>query len=251
MPATLLEKFDYLSTVSGGGYIGSWLTAWMEREKGCIHEVIRQLQPTPQAEFPEAKELHYLREYTSYLSPHFGLLSADTWALAAMYVRNVIMNLLVLGPVFFIALLIPRFALVSTLLSTHISLAAGMTVIICGMLSQAISKIANDGLRVDARRNAKVVCEAKVLMAWGLPQVVAVIFFSFGWASVLHEVSLPKAAFSNMELAIGFCGGAACQCQSLFTSRDLSQSSHSCVYGRLAGRPGQRTGFYAVHRLLR
>ena len=24
----LLEKFDYLSTVSGGGYIGSWLTAW-------------------------------------------------------------------------------------------------------------------------------------------------------------------------------------------------------------------------------
>ena len=24
----LLEKFDYLSTVSGGGYIGSFLTAW-------------------------------------------------------------------------------------------------------------------------------------------------------------------------------------------------------------------------------
>ncbi|MCE7977798.1 MAG: patatin-like phospholipase family protein, partial [Nitrospira sp. NTP1] len=24
----LLDKFDYLSTVSGGGYIGSWLTAW-------------------------------------------------------------------------------------------------------------------------------------------------------------------------------------------------------------------------------
>ena len=24
----LLERFDYLSTVSGGGFIGSWLTAW-------------------------------------------------------------------------------------------------------------------------------------------------------------------------------------------------------------------------------
>jgi Patatin-like phospholipase len=24
----LLEKFHYLSTVSGGGYIGSWLSAW-------------------------------------------------------------------------------------------------------------------------------------------------------------------------------------------------------------------------------
>ena len=30
----ILENFDYLSTVSGGGYIGSWLTAWKERWKG-------------------------------------------------------------------------------------------------------------------------------------------------------------------------------------------------------------------------
>src|SRR5262249_37487874 len=28
----LLEKFHYLSTVSGGGYIGSWLSAWINRE---------------------------------------------------------------------------------------------------------------------------------------------------------------------------------------------------------------------------
>ena len=27
----LLKEFDYLSTVSGGGYIGSWLTAWIAR----------------------------------------------------------------------------------------------------------------------------------------------------------------------------------------------------------------------------
>ena len=25
----LLDKFDYLSTVGGGGYIGSWLSAWI------------------------------------------------------------------------------------------------------------------------------------------------------------------------------------------------------------------------------
>src|SRR5712664_1643277 len=28
----LLHKFDYLSTVSGGGYIGAFLTAWVQRE---------------------------------------------------------------------------------------------------------------------------------------------------------------------------------------------------------------------------
>src|SRR2546428_4571779 len=27
----LLDKFHYLSTVSGGGYIGSWLSAWINR----------------------------------------------------------------------------------------------------------------------------------------------------------------------------------------------------------------------------
>src|ERR1700686_1077065 len=30
----LLREFDYLSTVSGGGYIGSWLTAWIKRDGG-------------------------------------------------------------------------------------------------------------------------------------------------------------------------------------------------------------------------
>src|SRR5205823_2118706 len=30
----LLKKFDYLSTVSGVGYIGSWLAAWIRREGG-------------------------------------------------------------------------------------------------------------------------------------------------------------------------------------------------------------------------
>jgi predicted acylesterase/phospholipase RssA len=27
----LLSHVDYLSTVSGGGYIGAWLTAWIKR----------------------------------------------------------------------------------------------------------------------------------------------------------------------------------------------------------------------------
>src|SRR6185436_18326464 len=30
----LLQRFDYLSTVSGGGFIGGWLSAWIAREDG-------------------------------------------------------------------------------------------------------------------------------------------------------------------------------------------------------------------------
>ena len=38
----LLGRFDYLSTVSGGGYAGGWLTAWLKRE-GDVKNVERQL----------------------------------------------------------------------------------------------------------------------------------------------------------------------------------------------------------------
>src|SRR5580765_5037118 len=37
----LLDKFHYQSTVSGGGYIGSWLSAWIYREG--LTSVIAQL----------------------------------------------------------------------------------------------------------------------------------------------------------------------------------------------------------------
>ena len=29
----LLKRFDFLSTVSGGGYLGSWLSAWIARRR--------------------------------------------------------------------------------------------------------------------------------------------------------------------------------------------------------------------------
>src|SRR6266481_3253996 len=39
----LLDKFHYLSTVSGGGYIGSWLSAWIHRAGGGLTSVMTQL----------------------------------------------------------------------------------------------------------------------------------------------------------------------------------------------------------------
>src|SRR5438874_4295870 len=39
----LLEQFHYLSTVSGGGYIGSWLTAWIHRHAQGVQGVLREL----------------------------------------------------------------------------------------------------------------------------------------------------------------------------------------------------------------
>src|SRR5881398_3965231 len=39
----LLNKFHYLSTVSGGGYIGSWLSAWIKNDPDGLTSVAAQL----------------------------------------------------------------------------------------------------------------------------------------------------------------------------------------------------------------
>jgi len=102
----LLSKFDYLSTVSGGGYLGSWLSAWIHR-KG-ISEVQERLS-APNKENPaEAPQISHLRAYSNYLSPHMGLMSADTWTLIAIWLRNTLLNWLVLIPVLIAVLLLPR-----------------------------------------------------------------------------------------------------------------------------------------------
>src|SRR4051812_274049 len=107
-PPRLLAEFDYLSTVSGGGYIGSWLSSWIARE-GSAEPVIRQLANTPSDKLdPEPKPLRYLRDYSNYLNPRLGLFSADTWTLVATALRNMLLNWLVLIPFLAAALLLPE-----------------------------------------------------------------------------------------------------------------------------------------------
>ena len=35
----ILQKFDYLSSVSGGGYIASWLQAWMHHDSKALDQL--------------------------------------------------------------------------------------------------------------------------------------------------------------------------------------------------------------------
>lgn len=97
----LLDKFDYLSTVSGGGYIGSWLSAWIYREGHS--EVIKKLN-SPNEQFP----IRHLRHYSRYLSPKLGIFSVDSWTLVAIFFRNLFLNWIVLLPILAALLLIPR-----------------------------------------------------------------------------------------------------------------------------------------------
>ena len=93
---SLLAKFHYLSTVSGGGYIGSWLSAL--RLRHGFSEIWPCLIGRPDGPDKEPAAIGWLRSYSNYLTPRLGALSADTWATVALSVRNLILNWLVILP---------------------------------------------------------------------------------------------------------------------------------------------------------
>jgi hypothetical protein len=97
----LLRHVDILSTVSGGGYIGSWLHALIRNHGGGqpaqVEEYLRdaaQQQPGT----PDDDPIMFLRSFSNYLAPRPGLFSADTWTMVLIWVRNVLLNQLLLAP---------------------------------------------------------------------------------------------------------------------------------------------------------
>ncbi len=106
----LLRSVDYVSTVSGGGYIGAWLMGWMYHQRIGIREIEERLSAPPKMpeEAGDQPEIHFLRDYSNYLTPRKGLLSADFLAFAASYVRNTVLNQIILVAALLSLLLIPR-----------------------------------------------------------------------------------------------------------------------------------------------
>ncbi len=116
----LLEHVDYLSSVSGGGYIHQWLAAWIVRSGENLLSVQKKLIPQPvDGSVPRAPEpIYWLRRYASYLTPQRGVFSADTWTMLAIWARNTLLNQIVvfsfIGIVLFLFhLFLPGFSTVN------------------------------------------------------------------------------------------------------------------------------------------
>ncbi len=86
----VLPRVDLLSTVSGGGYIGSFLGAWFNRASGP-GEVSEGLASNGHS---EARPVRWLRENGYYLAPTG---SADGTLMGAIYLRNWVALQVVLG----------------------------------------------------------------------------------------------------------------------------------------------------------
>jgi hypothetical protein len=145
-----VHRFDYLSTVSGGGYIGSWFSSLLQRRpwlsqvdgKEGVSDGNWHLSPlhffktlTPQTKFAEAnlppatlqledawnnakakgcepESVSWLRRYSNYLTPQMGL-SGDSVAAIAFWMRNTLLNQVLLGLFFFLVLLFPQWLFLS------------------------------------------------------------------------------------------------------------------------------------------
>jgi hypothetical protein len=112
-----LGRFHYLSTVSGGGYVGSWLSSW--RHRSDFATVIGDLTGRPNGPDIEPPEISWLRAYSNYLTPKLGIASADSWAAVAISARNLILNWLVIIPIVCLALLVLKLIATVSVWTAH------------------------------------------------------------------------------------------------------------------------------------
>lgn len=105
----ILRGVDYLSTVSGGGYIAAFLVSWIRNLRGRApaEQVQGHLSPDGKAGKTQ-QPIEFLRRYSNYLTPELGVFSADTWTMLAIWLRNTILNLAILIAGFASLLIVPR-----------------------------------------------------------------------------------------------------------------------------------------------
>jgi hypothetical protein len=115
--AGVLGSIDYLSTVSGGGYIGGWFTAWLHREgAGGRAGVLSALDPGRRVHSEEhvpvspadVSPIDRVRQTCRYLAPTGGIVSADVWTLVITLARNLVLNWFVILPLLAASLTVLR-----------------------------------------------------------------------------------------------------------------------------------------------
>ena len=114
----MLGCFDYLSTVSGGGYIGGWLSALLRHRGKQLEAVEDELSKPdnhsedecakPGKDHGESQHIRFLRSYSNYLTPRLGVLGLDTLAAVSTYLRNLLLNQTLLAAILGVILLLPR-----------------------------------------------------------------------------------------------------------------------------------------------
>lgn len=178
----LLPEFDYLSSVSGGGYIASWLQAWIHRQQtttGTAKEVFEELGGRAEEAVnplaPEPKPVDHLRQFSNYLTPRLGLFSGDTWTAAATILRNLLLNWLVILPLLAALVVIPQG--VYLLVQSTVSPGLGRTLLYASLIAELLASFSIYYHRRFVR--APDTPSARYSLLCVLPVIVAAALLSF------------------------------------------------------------------------
>jgi hypothetical protein len=205
----LLEKFDYLSTVSGGGFIGGWLTAWIHRENGNVGTVSTRLRKAPDNPLEtDPTQLYNLRVYANYLTPQKGLMSVDTWTLIAVYLRNLLLNWMVFVPPLMAILMFPRIW-VALIKSQHLYSQLGMWgLLIVGFLGATIALVYIGANLPEARTwNSDGRRFVKFCL---VPLVVSTMALTAYWFRFHHGKEPGMWAFTGFAVLLGLLSWFTC-----------------------------------------
>src|ERR1035438_8131167 len=137
----ILRYVDYLSTVSGGGYIGGWLMGMLHRlGAGGMKDVEEGLDPSQvnQNNLPQ-KAIAHLRAYSNYLTPKVSVLSADTWSLFSIWLRNTLLHLSTLVAGIAALILFGRFVGLYTMVQTQWTAGIGWPLAVFGVAAVTLA----------------------------------------------------------------------------------------------------------------
>jgi len=101
----VLEHVDYLSTVSGGGYIGGFWTKWRHENAKAEAPVFPTVPKNGGANrASEPPEIRHLREFSNFLMPRLGLFQSETWSGIVTVLAGLVPSLLAAAAVLAIVL---------------------------------------------------------------------------------------------------------------------------------------------------
>lgn len=239
-PGSALKQFEYLSTVSGGGYIGSWLSAWLfqerRREKECRKRIIPPIgralseDPPPDTVVPalnrresrgplgdheEAEPISNLRRNSHFLAPSFSSISPDLWSDVASVLRNLFLNWILLVPPMILAVLLTKalyFAVIDAQNITEENTSAGFLAVmgvptLCFLVSLSFS-VANRPARgwINVSQPRFLVCDLMPFL-FGAALLVFVLQSPYGLSALTKVTSALGVPFEEKVKGARFYGG--------------------------------------------
>jgi len=203
-----LAKFKYLSTVSGGGYIGGWLSAWLfhaygERGGGweSVWKALVDKRDNPVNEPPQ---LSWLRSYSNFLTPKLGVASADSWTAVALIIRNLLLNWLVIIPVLCAALLILKLVAITVAWISQIDAQYSTDLFLPFLIAGGLCLIL--ALRFATKQRptrGQSLASQGMFLRWDLvPAVLAALLFTFAAATQFAEQLVRDNLITNGQIQL-------------------------------------------------